>query len=124
MLRSFGAGLAGAYAGQAAAAALAAALTWRLWRRGDADPLRRMAVTVFLALLATPYGYTDDMVAWSVALAALAWRRGWRIGLLDVLFWLWPAIGPEVFNRTGLLFTPLVTIAAVARTWPRGGAAA
>jgi hypothetical protein len=123
MLRSFGAGLGAAYAGQAAAAAIAAALTWRLWRLAVAGPVERMAVTVFLALLTTPYGYTDDMVAWSVALAVLAWRRDWRIDLLDALFWLWPAIGPQIYLKTGLSFSPLLTLAAVLRFWPwlRGG---
>lgn len=123
MLRSFGAGLAAAYAGQAAAAIMAAALTWRLWRLAAGGPVERMAVTVFLALLATPYGYTDDMVAWSVALAVLAWRRGWRIDLLDALLWLWPAIAPQVYLKSGLSFSPLLALAAVLRFWPwlRGG---
>lgn len=118
MLRSLGAGLPAAYAGQAVAAVIAAILVWRVWRPGAAAPMARMAVTIFLALLATPYGYTDDMVAWSVALAALAQGRGWRIDLLDVLFWLWPAIGPEIFLKTGFLFTPLLASAAVLRFWP------
>ncbi len=124
MLRSFGAGLPAAYAGQAAAAVIAAALVWRLWRAGAAAPMERMALTVFLSLLATPYSYTDDMVAWSVALAALAQRRGWRIDLLDALFWLWPALCPVIEMQTGLLFTPLVVLAAVLRIWPRANALA
>jgi hypothetical protein len=125
MLRSFGAGLAVAYAGQAAAAIAAIVLTGLIWFQNEADRVKRMALTVFLSLLATPYGYTDDMVAWSIALAALAQARGWRIGLLDALFWLWPALCPVVFMQTGLLLTPIVVLAAVLRTlplWPRRAA--
>ncbi len=122
MVRSFGAGLRLAYTAQATAALLAAALAWRLWhRRSDADATSRMALTVFLSLLATPYGYTDDMVAYSIALAALARRRGWQTGLADALFWLWPGLCPIVTHRTGILVTPLVVALAVWRTWHRAG---
>ncbi len=113
MLRSFGAGLPVCYAGQGIATLAAICLAWRLWRQPAADQLDRMALTVFLTLLATPFGYVDDMVAWSVALAALAQRRGWRISLPDALLWLWPALCPMVFDATGLLLTPVVVAAAV-----------
>ncbi len=119
MLRSFGGGMPAAYAGQLLAAIAAFALTWVIWRRKNFDRAGRMALTVFLALLVTPYGYTDDMVGWSIALAALARRRGWRIDPLDALFWLWPALSPLVFERTGLLVTPLVVVTAVIRNWAR-----
>jgi hypothetical protein len=120
MARSLGGGLAISYALQAVAALAASVLAWRIWRR-PVPVLDRMALTVFLSLLATPYGYTDDMVGWSVALAALAERRGWRISLLDALFWLWPALCPIVTNKTGILFTPIIVALAVLRTWHRAG---
>jgi hypothetical protein len=116
MARSLGGGLALSYVLQGGAALVAAVLTWQVWRR-PVPVLDRMALTVFLSLLATPYGYTDDMVGWSVALAALAERRGWRIGLLDALFWLWPALCPIVTGATGILFTPVIVALAVLRTW-------
>lgn len=122
MLRNFGAGLELSNAVQAVAAVLAACAAWAVWRSSRPAPVERMALTVFLSLLATPYGYTDDMVAWSVALAALAQRRGWRIDLLDALFWLWPALCPVIVMQTGLLLTPLVVLMAAARTWARCGA--
>jgi hypothetical protein len=59
------------------------------------------------------------MVAWSVAVAALAQARGWRINLLDAMFWLWPALCPVVFMQTGVLLTPLVVLLAVLRTGVR-----
>jgi len=121
MLRSFGAGLGLSRFAQGVATVLAAAAGWAVWRSATPAPVERMALTVFLSLLATPYGYTDDMVAWSVALAALAQRRGWRIDLLDALFWVWPALCPIIVMRTGFLLTPLVVFMAAARCWIRCG---
>jgi hypothetical protein len=73
-----------------------------------------------LSLLATPYGYTDDMVGYSVALAACAARRGWRIDVLDAMLFLWPAFCPIVFMRTGVLLTPVVVAVAGLRVFWRG----
>jgi hypothetical protein len=121
MLRGLGAGIGIANAGQLAAALAAAGLTFTVWRRGIGDRFDRAALAVFLSLLATPYGYVDDMVAFSVVLAILAWRRQWRIDLLDVLFWTWPTLCPLVYGRTGLVLTPVVVGAATARLWVRAG---
>jgi hypothetical protein len=123
MMRSFGLGLGISYAVQCAAAALAAGLIWKLWQRPKFCQTERMALTVFLSLLATPYGYVDDMVAYSIALTMLAQARGWRIDVLDVLLWLWPALCPVIFDKTGILLTPLVIAIAIARTWQRAGMA-
>jgi len=116
MLRNFGAGIGASYAGQGFATLAAACAAWFIWRDARFSRVERMALTVFLSLLATPYGYTDDMVAWSVAVAALALARGWRVNLLDALFWLWPGLCPVVVMETGVLLTPLVVALAVLRT--------
>jgi hypothetical protein len=111
---------------QGAVSVAAVLLTWQVWRSGV--PLcEKVALCVFLSLLATPYGSVDYMVGYSIALAMLAQTRGWRIDLLDVIFWLWPALCPVIYNATGVLITPVVVALAVWRTWqraPRGAAAA
>lgn len=119
MLRSFGAGTGLADAAQALAALAALALTWRVWRVRQISSALRVALTVFLGLLVTPYGFVDDMVAWSIVLALLARARGWRFGFLDVVFWLWPALCPLVFSATSWLLTPVVVVLALARYWPK-----
>ena len=121
MLRSFGASLPASYAVQGFATLVSVGLTWLVWRRPGTPVLDRMALTVFLTLLTVPFGYVDDMVAYSVALAALAQARGWRIGPLDALFWLWPALCSIVFAATGTLCTPLIVVLALARTWRDAG---
>ena len=79
--------------------------------------LDKAALTALLSRLATPYGYTDNMAASSVMLAALAERCGWRIGLREVVFWSWPALCPTVSVASGVLFTPLAVVLAAVGVW-------
>jgi alpha-1,2-mannosyltransferase len=120
MARSFGASITGAYLSQALATTLAAVMVWHLWRGPVADTTRRTAATVFLTLLASPYGFTDDLAVYSVLLPALA-RRGepWRNA---VLAWLWvaPAFVPRFVAMFGFLPTPLLIMGAVGLAWQRG----
>ena len=121
MLRSLHAGLPAAYAVQGVCTILAMLGAAYIWQRRDLARLDQVALTVMLSLLATPYGYGDDMVAWSILLVALAERRGWRIGMLDVLFWIWPMACQIISERTGTLFTPLVVLLALARETHEAG---
>ncbi|HUM07272.1 MAG TPA: glycosyltransferase family 87 protein [Acidocella sp.] len=117
MLRSLGSGVQLASAIQLAAAALVmGGIAW-IWARATMPLLNKAALTVLLSLLATPYGYTDDMVASSIMLAALAERRQWRFGLREAVFWLWPAFCPTVSVASGVLFTPLVVALAALTVW-------
>jgi alpha-1,2-mannosyltransferase len=116
MLRSFGLGLRAAYAGQLAAALGAAALVVRLWR-GEGDAQLRASVTMFLALFVAPYGFSADMAGYSVGLAVLAARRGWRVTLLDGLLWLWPGYAAVVTDWTGVLLTPVAVALAAVMGW-------
>ncbi|WP_241763120.1 glycosyltransferase family 87 protein, partial [Acidiphilium sp. PM] len=61
MARSLGApvGLAGLCQGVSALSA--SVWCWHAWRRKEADPVARAALTVCLTLLVTPYAYANDM---------------------------------------------------------------
>ena len=121
MLRSMHASLHVAFILQASVSLCAAAICYWLWRYAGVGVAALIELTVFLSLLATPFGYCGEMVAYSAVLAAAAARRGWRIGMLDALLWLWPGICLFVSVQTGILVTPLVVLLAVARTWYRAG---
>jgi hypothetical protein len=93
MARSLGASIGGTYLVQALATCLA-------------------ALTVFLTLLASPYGFTDDLAVYSVLLPALARRDApWRNAALA---WLWvaPAFVPRFVAMSGFLPMPLLVIGA------------
>ncbi|HUM08127.1 MAG TPA: hypothetical protein VLT37_04535 [Acidocella sp.] len=92
---------------QLAVAALVMGGIAGLWGRAAMPVLDKTALTALLSLLATPYGYSDDMVASLIMLAALAERRQWRFGLREVLLWLWPGLCPTVLVASGVLSTPL-----------------
>jgi Glycosyltransferase family 87 len=103
MLRSFGVSLGAAYAGQGVVSALAALGCWVMWRGPAAEPMRRLAMTVFLTLLASPYGFTDDLAVYSVMLAVLARRETpWRNAGLAGL-WVAPAFVPKYIAVFGFL---------------------
>ncbi len=120
MLRSFGFGLGLSHALQLLAALAAVMACWRVWRAGISLQ-NRAAIVVFLSLFVTPYGFTDDMVAFSFALAWGAQARGWKLDLGDALLWLWPALCPVMFTLTGWELTPLAVACAAARCWWRRG---
>ena len=115
--RTLGAGVAPAYVLQGMAALAAIVFAYRAWRRPEADPLARMAVTVSLSLLLTPYGYTSDMVACSIALVAVVARDGWRIRPWHGLFWLWPGCCHMVAPGFGMILNPVAVTATAAMAW-------
>jgi hypothetical protein len=117
MVRSLGAAAPLAYAVQAGVSAAAGLAAWRLWRPGGTADVRRLALTMCLALLATPYGHMDDLAAYAALLPAF-WVRGqaWRNAALAVL-WLAPAYAMHIAALTGVLITPLFISAAALLMW-------
>lgn len=113
LARAAGLGLAAAYAVQAVAAIAAAAVAWRAWRLPDADSVLRAALTVSLGLLATPYAWSFDMVAYSAAATILIARRAWRLTPLLALIWLWPGLAQTVTRN----FFPVTSLLVLALAW-------
>jgi hypothetical protein len=114
--RSAGLGLQGAYAVQGLAMIGAAIMTARIWRIPHADPALRMACTIPLVLLATPYAYNYDMAGLNVAAAVLLARRGWRFDAMTALAWCWPGLSWALTTQ-GLLVSPFVLVAFAAAAW-------
>ena len=118
-LRSFGIGLEASFAVQIVFAAGAAAVVWWLWSRPGTDPALRMIVTVCATLVATPYGYTYDLVGVAAGVATLfcLTPRVSRAELLILcLAWIWPGIAPVAGDRELHWIGPvlLVAVAAIA----------
>lgn len=105
------------YLAQGLAMLSAAIMAWMLWRKQGTDPLLRVGATGVLTLVATPYGYSYDMVMLSAAvlIVVLRGRCNWDIALVPV--WLWPAV-THGFNTEIAPISPLaLTYAAVICTW-------
>ncbi len=96
LVRGLGGDLVLAYSVQALAALVCAFCAYRLWSRPKIDPLLRLAATGGLTLLATPYGYSYDMVVLSVGILLAVARLGLSQTSGLSLLWAWPALCPFV----------------------------
>lgn len=92
---------------QSLAALSAVGACWWAWRRRDADPVARMALTASLGLLVTPYGYLYDLGVTSIAVASLAFQER-RLLLTDVLMFGWPVLGLMIALKFYLELAPLM----------------
>jgi hypothetical protein len=116
LARALGAGINVAYWVQAVAALAAACLCWLAWRRNDVDQSSRVALTVVLGLLATPYAWSYDMVAYGAAVAMLIAQQRWRLSPALLSAWVAPAL-VEGFTRAVLPLTPLLIALAAWVAW-------
>jgi len=117
MARSLGASLHGADMLQWLSSTLAGFLAWWLWRRGETPADSKIAITLSLALLVTPYGYTYDMVGYSLACALLMRRAAPATNLLLALLWHAPAYVGQFQMKFGFLPTPLCIITVALIGW-------
>jgi hypothetical protein len=89
-LRALGAGLPVAFAGQALSTVLSLGAVWRLWSRpvGQEARAARLAATICLAMLATPFSYVYDLPGAAYAVAGYTLAVAGRPLLPIALFWL------------------------------------
>lgn len=102
LVRAWGGDMHAAYTVQILSSLAAAVAAWRLWSAPRPHPAR-LALTLCLAALITPYSYLYDLPALSLALVALAAQTGWR--RLGVLAWFWSFTSLYIFVAT--FFVPL-----------------
>ncbi|MDE2240332.1 MAG: DUF2029 domain-containing protein, partial [Rhodospirillales bacterium] len=110
MARSFGVGVAGSRIAQGLVALATIGALYAFRHRHNFVEL-----AVYLSLLASPYDFAYGMFAFSLMLAESARQRGWRIGLLDAVLFLWPGVCLVVSIATGHELTPLIVLAALLR---------
>jgi len=118
-LRSLGAGLHLAYAVQSLATLAAIIAAWRLWRAPAPDPVGRLAATLCLAAIASPYVFTYDLAALSLILAGYAVADKNRI--LAPLAGFWVCSGCYVFFSSMLSAGGILLPLLAARLWPKAG---
>jgi hypothetical protein len=117
MCRTLGSNVQFANYAQVIAALAAGVVTYFAWRKPTADNMARIAFTACTSLMITPYGYTCDMVGYSIAIAIIARNNRWRLGIAEVFLWLWPFYCTVITIVSGVLFTPLVVVIAAAMAW-------
>ncbi len=117
MARSLHASVAEALSVQAVSAILSLLLVWQSWRRAEGDPVPRMALTVCLTLLITPYGYSYDLVAFSIAMAALFARASSLEQAIIALLWLFGGYTITFVNLTGVIVMPGATATGAWLAW-------
>jgi hypothetical protein len=117
MARSLHASVAQAWCLQIISAILSMLLVWQSWRRAASDPVPRMALTVCLTLLITPYGYSYDLVAFSIAMAALFARASSVEQAVISLLWLFGGYTITFVNLTGIIIMPLATATGAWLAW-------
>lgn len=120
MLRSFGAPIFVAAVGQSIAAVVGMALVGYAWRRSTGVPVRRMAFTVAVSLLMTPYGFVYDLVGFSIAMAAMGLSSPDQRKPVFAFLWLIPGYLEAVFHASGYVVFPFVAATAAAMCHPFG----
>jgi hypothetical protein len=117
MCRTLGSDVQFANYAQVISALAAGVATYFAWRKPAAGNMARVAFTACTSLMITPYGYTCDMVGYSIAVAIIAHNNRWRLGIAEVSLWLWPFYCTIITIISGVLFTPLVVVIAAAMAW-------
>ncbi len=117
MARRLHASLALSWALQMISSICSLGLIYVIWRGRGHDPVRRMAVTVSLAVLVTPYGFVYDLVGFSIAMAAMFLRGSPGAKPAYAFLWLAGGYNLSLENTTGVIVMPAAALAAAALVW-------
>jgi hypothetical protein len=112
--RAFGAPVHTARITQMVLTVIAFVTTYKIWS-DDGDLNRKLASTIFLGLLAMPYGYTYDMIGYEAALALILQQCG--LSPIWVALWLWPALSRDITVDLRVPVTSLVIFVAAIWTF-------
>jgi hypothetical protein len=116
--RSFGLAVPAAWHVQLLATACGFAAVAVAWHVGDAAPRRRMAFTLCVGTLMTPYGFAFDLAGYVMAMAVmLTASRGARRVAFGLL-WLAPGLTMASYHETGRVLFPFVAILGCAMCHP------
>jgi hypothetical protein len=120
LVRSLDGGFTSAWIWQGLATLLAAGFVWWIWREERADDWGRVAATIILTFLSTPYAYVYDLTSYCIAISVLSYlmstkgvtdHRPYLIPLIALL-WLWPELQNNAIKHFYYQISALVVIAA------------
>lgn len=114
--RGLGGSVDAAYAVQGVVALACCVTAYRLWSTPACDPKLRLAATAALTILATPYGYTYDMVMVSFGVALAVHQLGWRKTTPLAFIWLWPSFSGTFTFFVGPYAVVILLAAAIILT--------
>jgi hypothetical protein len=117
MARGFGASIFGAWLVQGAVSLPCLWWLWRLWGWQDAEPVSRLALTLCLAALITPYFYLYDMVGLAIAMAMMFFRVPDARKPLYGLVWLFTGYSGTLAHLTGHVFMPVAAALGAFLAW-------
>lgn len=118
MARSFGATVAWAFVCQAVAAILSLVLIFAAWRTSAWQPLPRLAFTLCLSSLITPYEFITDLVGFAVAMAAMFFTVPDGRKLIFATLWLMTGYSIYVVIFTGHVIFPVLALIGAACSQP------
>jgi hypothetical protein len=96
------------------------AATALAWAPRRADPRRRMAFTLCMSTLMTPYGYAFDLSGYVMAMAAMMAASAGLSRALFALLWLAPGLIMFSYYQTGHILFPFVALFACTLCHPFG----
>jgi hypothetical protein len=117
MARSLNATIQLAWFVQISSSMLSSFLIWLVWSRATDDNIRRMAITICLMTLLTPYGFIYDLTAFSIAMAAVFLRASNGRKIIFAILWLLSGYCGTLANMTGLILMPVASLAGVLACW-------
>jgi len=117
MARGFGASTLGAWIAQGAVSLPCLWCLWRLWARPEAAPVPRLALTLCLSALSTPYFYLYDMVGLATAMAMMFFRAPDAHKPLYGLVWLFTGYSGTLAHLTGHVFMPVAAALGAVLAW-------
>jgi hypothetical protein len=122
MARSFGLAPQPAMSLQIAVSLIAALALWRLWQARERPAIPRMAATLALSALLTPYGYLYDQVGFSIGMAALCLSATPARQPVYAALWLFAGHSATLAAMTGHIFMPLAAMLGAAMAWSEAAA--
>ena len=117
MARTFHATVSEAWMIQAICSAISGFSIWRIWREPTEDAVGRMALTVCLSVLITPYGFLYDLISFSIAMAAMFARSSARERPIYAVLWLLSGYTGTLANLTGFVLMPIPAAIAAWLVW-------